>query len=200
MNPATDNSGNRGSDEDTFLPLLIALIVTLVLAPLAKPLPLVTVLAGFLAQLAGLYAVRHDRAFRATVFGGLILCLPLRLAEQIAGNLHPVLILLSHATTGAYFALLCVVVVRVIAQQRVTSQTVIGAICGYLLRSHGTRKPVSRRGAVFAEVGENGIGHFSAISASLRENPFFQHRWRRLRLPKSSRLQKVGTMSLFHAS
>ena len=133
MNPATDNSGNRGSDEETFLPLLIALIVTMALAPLAKPLPLLVSLIGAVAQLSGLFAVRHDRSFRATVIGGLAIGLPMRLAAQLVGDQYPTLILLSHIATGAYFAILSVVVVRVIAQPRVTSQTVIGAVCGYLL-------------------------------------------------------------------
>ena len=43
-------------------------------------------------------------------------------------------LLMMHAAIGAYFALLgFVVLFRVIAHQRVTSQTVIGAICGDLL-------------------------------------------------------------------
>ena len=68
------------------------------------------------------------------MIGGLAIGLPMRLAAQLVGDQYPTLILLSHIATGSYFAILSVVVlVRVIAQPRVTSQTVIGAICGYLL-------------------------------------------------------------------
>lgn len=121
-------------NQDTFLPLLVALIVTLVLAPLAKPLPVVAFLLVATAQFAGLFAVRYDRMFRATVIGGLAVCLPLRVAAQLVGDQYPVLILLSHIAVGTYFTILSVVVlVRVIAQPRVTSHSVIGAVCGYLL-------------------------------------------------------------------
>jgi hypothetical protein len=125
---------STGSGQDSFLPLLVALIATLVLAPLAKPLPLVAFLVGAAAQLSGLFAVRHDRSFQATVIGVLAICLPLRLAAQLVGDQYPVLIVLSHIAAGSYFAILgTVVLVRVIAHPRVTSQTVIGAVCGYLL-------------------------------------------------------------------
>lgn len=127
-------SPNTSDGRDSFLPLLVALVVTMVLAPLAKPLPLLVFLIGVVAQLSGLFAVRHDRSFRAAVIGGLAVCIPLRLAAQLVGDQHSVLILLSHIAVGAYFAILGVVVlVRVIAHPRVTSQTVIGAVCGYLL-------------------------------------------------------------------
>lgn len=134
-NPASDHRGpDSSSGQDSFLPLLVALIATMVLTPLAKPWPLLVFLIGVVAQLSGLFAVRHDRSFRATVIGGLAICLPMRLAAQLVGDQHPVLILLSHVASGAYFAILSVVVlVRIIAHQRVTSQTVVGAICGYLL-------------------------------------------------------------------
>ncbi len=124
--------------QDSFLPLLVALFVTLMLVPLVvKPLPLLAFLIGTVAQLMGLFAVRRDPLFRAAVIGGLAICLPSRLAAQLIGDQHPVLILLSHAAAGAYFAILSVVVlVRVIAHPRVTSQTVIGAVCGYLLTGY----------------------------------------------------------------
>jgi hypothetical protein len=129
-----ESVGNRVPGEDSFLPLLIALSVTIALAPLAKPLPMVSAVLGVFVQLSALFAVRRDRSFLAAVIGGLTLCLPLRLAAQLAGDPYPVLILFSHAANGAYFLLLTVVVlVRVIAHPRVTTQTVIGAVCGYLL-------------------------------------------------------------------
>ena len=64
----------------------------------------------------------------------LLICLPLRWSAQFFGNQVPLLILLSHAVIGVTFAIMEVaVVVRVLAHQRITRQTVIGAICGYLL-------------------------------------------------------------------
>ena len=125
---------NTHSGQDAFLPLLVALIATLLLTPLAKPLPLVASLIGMAAQLAGLYAVWHNQSIRSIVISGLAICVPMRLAAQLAGNQYPLLIPFSHTTSGVYFAILTfVVLVRVIAHQQVTSQTVFGAVCGYLM-------------------------------------------------------------------
>ena len=87
-----------------------------------------------LVLLSGLLAVLRDRRFRAIVIGSLVVCLPLRWMAQLWGDSTPVLLLMSHVTVGITFAILEVVVlVRVIAHQQVTRQTVIGAVCGYLL-------------------------------------------------------------------
>lgn len=109
-------------------------MATLVLSPLAKPFPFLAMVLGGVAQATGLFVLRHDLSFRATVVSGLAICLPIRLAAQLAGQEYPMLILMSHIAAGMYFAILAVVVlVRIIANQQVTSETVIGAVCGYLL-------------------------------------------------------------------
>ena len=136
MNISTSISetSKAGGRQDSYLPLLIALTATLILTPFAKPLPVLASIIGSAAQLAGLYSVRHDRTFLATVTGGLLLCIPMRLAAQWMGDQYSLLILLSHICSGGYFAILAIVVLfRVIAHQRITSETVIGAVCGYLL-------------------------------------------------------------------
>ena len=126
LNTSPVSSPGTGDSRDSFLPLL--------LAPLARTLPLLAFLIVTGAQLAGVFAVLRDPLFRATVIGGLAVCLPLRLAAQLVGDQHPALILLAHLAAGAYFAILSVVVlVRVITHPRVTKQTVIGSVCGYLL-------------------------------------------------------------------
>lgn len=120
--------------EDSFLPLLVALVVMLALLPLLERWPLLMSSVASLVLLTGLLAVLRDRSFRAAVIGALVVCLPLRWMAQFWGNSTPVLLLLSHVTVGITFAILEVVVlVRVIAHPRVTRQTVIGAICGYLM-------------------------------------------------------------------
>ena len=54
--------------------------------------------------------------------------------ERVEDSFLPLLILLSHATIAIIFAIReVVVVIRVLTHQRITRETVIGAICGYLL-------------------------------------------------------------------
>ena len=131
---ANINSGDPSGGGDSFLPLLIALGVTLVLLPLGAALPLLFAVLASLVLVSGMIAVGRDRMFRAAVGIALVVCLSLRWTAQIWGSQHPVLILLSHISMVVYFVFLeAVVFLRVIAQRQVTKQTVIGAICGYLL-------------------------------------------------------------------
>jgi len=134
INSIDDNSGESGSGEDSFLPLLIALSVTLVLVPLGEALPILFSALASLILVAGMLAVRRDRTFRVAVGIALLIGLSLRWAAEFRGSQHLILILLSHTSVAAYFVFLEVIVFRrVITQKQVTSQTVIGAICGYLL-------------------------------------------------------------------
>ena len=129
-----DSTSSEPASEDSFLPLLTALVVMLVSVPLLEPVPLLMPVVASLVLVAGLLAVLRDRSFRAVVIGAVVVCLPLRWGAQFLGSSVPVLILLSHVSVGISFAILeIVVLVRVIAHRQVTRQTVIGAICGYLM-------------------------------------------------------------------
>ena len=130
----TNASVRPRDNEDTFLPLLVALVLMLVLAPLLQLVPLLVTTLSPVVLLAGLWAVLCDRTFRMLLGAALLVCLPLRWGAHFFGTQAPLLILLSHATVGITFAIMeVVVVVRVLGHQRITRQTVIGAICGYLL-------------------------------------------------------------------
>lgn len=119
---------------DSFLPLLVILVSILIVMPLANRSPSLAIFSAVAIQFAGLFAVWKDRSFRIAATSGVMICLPLRAAAQFAGDSFPILILLSHLSVGVYIALLiAVVLIRVIAHRRVTSHTVIGAICGYIL-------------------------------------------------------------------
>ena len=133
-NPASKIPCGQSGGGDSFLPLLIALSVTLVLLPLGTAVPLLFAVLASLVLVSGMLAVRHDRMFRLAVGIAVLTCLPMRWAAQFWGSQHPELILLSHVSVVVYFVFLeGVVFLRVIAQRQVTKQTVIGAICGYLL-------------------------------------------------------------------
>lgn len=138
--PVSTSKHSTSSDLDTnepvdsFLPLLVILVSIVLVLPLANHSPSLAIIGALAIQFAGLFAVWKDRGFRIAAIGGVIICVPLRAVAQFAGDSFPILILLSHLSVGVYIALLFVVVlVRVIAHRRVTSHTVIGAICGYVL-------------------------------------------------------------------
>lgn len=134
INSRSDSPREADRAGDSFLPLLIALVLMLVLIPMLQPLPLLTSVIASFVLVAGLLAVFRDRTFRAAVIGALVLCLPLRWAAQFAGHRFPWLILSSHVALGATFAVLeAFVLARVLTHERVTRQTVLGAICGYLM-------------------------------------------------------------------
>jgi hypothetical protein len=133
-NPAGKSPRGQSGGGDSFLPLLIALSVTLVLLPLGTAVPFLFAVLASLVLVAGMLAVRRDPKFRMAVGIALMVCLPLRWGAQFWGSEHPELILLSHVSVAVYFGFLeGVVFLRVMAHRQVTSQTVIGAICGYLL-------------------------------------------------------------------
>ncbi len=126
----TDNEAER----DSFLPLLLALVAMLAFLPLLAPWPLLMSSIASLVLLTGLLAVLRDRPFRLAVISALVVGLPLRWMAQFWGNSTPVLLLLSHATIAITFAILeIVVLVRILTHSRVTRQSVIGAICGYVI-------------------------------------------------------------------
>lgn len=131
---ADDRASQPTNREDSFLPLLVALICMLVLIPMLQPLPVLTSGISTLVLLAGLLAVHNDRKVRAVVIASLTICLPLRWVAQFWGHQLPGLILASHVSLAATFGVLDIfVLARILTHSRVTRQTVIGAICGYLM-------------------------------------------------------------------
>ena len=134
MSTVDDSSGTHVGGEDSFLPLLVALVVTLVMAPMQVLLPLLATVLASAVLLAGLWLVLRDRSYRLFVGVSLLVCLPLRWTALFFGDQVPLLVLASHTTIGITFVIVEVAVVsRVLTHQRITRETVIGAICGYLL-------------------------------------------------------------------
>jgi hypothetical protein len=117
-----------------YTPLLIALSATAILSSLADQWPVTTSILATAILLTGLRAVARDHMLRLVVGGLLAVCLPLRWAAHTFGDEYFWLLFLSHISLVVYFSLLeGIVLVRVITPHRITSQTVVGAICGYLL-------------------------------------------------------------------
>lgn len=120
--------------EISFIPLLVTLILAPTLFPLSAYLPVIFTVVVSLSLLSGMRAVMKFPGFR--ISAGIVLCvgLPLRWAAHLWGNEYPWLTLASHAVVGLYFVILEIFVIsQVIAHPRITSQTLLGAVCGYLL-------------------------------------------------------------------
>lgn len=117
-----------------YTPLLVALCATAILSSLADYWPITTSILASAILLTGLRAVARDHLLRLVVGGLLVICLPLRWAAHTFGDEYFWLLFLSHVSLVVYFSLLeGIVLVRVIRPHRITSQTIVGAICGYLL-------------------------------------------------------------------
>ena len=86
-------SDQQSGGRDSFLPLLIALSLMLVLIPISETFPLLFTVLGTLVLLSGMLAVLRDRSFRLAVGAALVICLPLRWAAHFLGNQSPFLIL-----------------------------------------------------------------------------------------------------------
>ncbi|HTN02951.1 potassium channel family protein [Planctellipticum variicoloris] len=133
-NDAPSASAPPAPPKIIYTPLLVALCATAILSSLADYWPITTSILASAILLTGLRAVARDHLLRLVVGGLLVICLPLRWAAHTFGDEYFWLLFLSHVSLVIYFSLLeGIVLVRVIRPHRITSQTVIGAICGYLL-------------------------------------------------------------------
>ena len=131
--PSRATNPHPASDQ-SFLPLFIALCLAALLFPISEYVPYLFTIVASVALLAGMMAVQKDHMFR--LLAGIVLCLslPLRWSSHFWGDQLPWIALVSHILAGIYFAILeAYVIVQVMAYRRITRQTLIGAVCGYLL-------------------------------------------------------------------
>lgn len=118
----------------TFIPLLVALLVVLVLAPLVNQYRLLTSVMVSLLLLAGVFTVHRHHALRIAAVLGLALTLCLRWMAHFVGYEQEHWLVLSHAMIAGYMAFLTMVVFcTVLTHREITRNTVMGATCGYLL-------------------------------------------------------------------
>ncbi len=118
----------------TFIPLLVALSSLLVLAPLVEHEPLVVAVLTSLLLLTGVFTVHRNPPLRLAAVIGLLLSLSLRWLAHFLGAEHDILRLVSHLAISGYMAFLTAVVFfTVLTHREISFDTVIGAVCGYLL-------------------------------------------------------------------
>jgi hypothetical protein len=119
---------------ETFIPLLSALIIVLVFSPLAEGSPMLSMALISLVLITSVLALHRSMWLRGSMAIALLLTVGLRWLAHAYGETHEVLAPISHLAIGGYLsvlAALCVVVV--VRRGKVTHDTVIGAVCGYLL-------------------------------------------------------------------
>jgi membrane protein CcdC involved in cytochrome C biogenesis len=134
MKRQTRQGQTQGVRRESFLPLLFALVCVLVATPVATEIPLLPSLLISVLLLSGLFAVASSRTALTVAVVGLLITLALRWTVHFLGPERTPLVVLTHLTMAAYLGFLCgLVVVRVLAHQRITRDTVTGALCGYLL-------------------------------------------------------------------
>lgn len=119
---------------ESFFPLLSALVFVLIMAPLTAQTLLLPSLLVSAMLLSGVFAVVRSRTSLWFVVAGLICSLSLRWLVYFVGEQSTLLVVLTHLAMTAYLVLLFVLVVRRVASHPlITRDTVLGAVCGYLL-------------------------------------------------------------------
>lgn len=118
----------------TFVPLLVGLLILLVVTPLAEAWPLGSAILVSFVLITGIFAVHGNPLLRRVVVVFLAMVLGIRWLVHLHGEEHKSLVLMSHLTVGIYMLLLGVIcVATVLRRERITRDTVLGAVCGYIL-------------------------------------------------------------------
>ncbi|UCF34649.1 MAG: hypothetical protein JSV78_04955 [Phycisphaerales bacterium] len=118
----------------TFIPLLAGLVLMLVLAPLLDEIPIASTLLVSVILLTGIFTVYRNPRLRIAVTAGLVVALLLRWLAYSFGSEHETILVFAHLVVSSYFAFIGVIVVAsVLGHREVTHNTLIGAVCGYLL-------------------------------------------------------------------
>ncbi len=118
----------------TFVPLLVGLLILLVFTPLAEAWPLSSTILVSFVLITGVFAVHGNRLLRQVVVVFLAMVLGIRWLVHLHGEEHKSLVVVTHLAVGMYMLLLGLIcVATVLRRERITRDTVLGAICGYIL-------------------------------------------------------------------
>jgi hypothetical protein len=118
----------------TFIPLLVALLIVLVIAPVAGDWPLASSLLVACVLITGVFAIHDIPMLRRTMVAIVVAILALRWLAHLYGEEHGALVAMSHLTFCMYMILLgAICIAAVLRREQVTGDTVLGAVCGYML-------------------------------------------------------------------
>lgn len=118
----------------TFVPLLVALVTVLVVAPFAEGWPLLSAILISILLITGVFAVHEHRLLRRGILVALVAVVVIRWLSHLYGETHEALVVAGHVAVGLYMLTLCALCLSIVLRrEQVTSDTVLGAVCGYLL-------------------------------------------------------------------
>lgn len=127
-------TAQHGSHGGTFTLLLAALVILLVLKPVLESVPLASSLMASVVLVVGILSVHRGGWVGVGMALALMLVLGLRWIAHFWGEDNRILATAGHAAVSAYLFLLFLFCVAVVLHRgRVTSDTIVGAVCGYLL-------------------------------------------------------------------
>ncbi len=134
MGPASFLTRYLGS---SFTPLLVMLLVIQTFFPLVYSSPVASLLLTSLMLAASIPAVRPSARLRITAVVAFIFVLTVRVALVRFDPEPPGYTVVAFLVTAAYVAFIAInVLTAVIRRTRITANTVVGAICVYLLMAH----------------------------------------------------------------
>ncbi len=123
-----------GALNGTFVPLLVGLIVVLVVLPIAETWPLGVGLIVSAVLVTGIFTVQENSNLRKLMVAILFLVLTVRWIGHLYGEQHKALVVVAHLAVGSYMAILAVIcATSAIRRRQVDRDTVLGAVCGYVL-------------------------------------------------------------------
>jgi hypothetical protein len=123
-----------GSLNGTFVPLLAALVIVAVAAPLATGMPVVSTILVSFVLVAGVFAVHGSPLLRQGAVAAFVAVLALRWLAHIHGEEHQGMVIAAHLAICMYMILLgWMCVSTVLRRETITRDAVLGAVCGYIV-------------------------------------------------------------------
>lgn len=133
MREAT-TKGWLGQLEGTFVPLLVALIAMFVIPAFVEEWDILLTLLLSLLLITGVFTIQRNPTLRYTVVVVLVAGLMVRWLSYFYAEQSTALVLTSHVLIAAYMLLLGGIAVEtVLRRKKINHDTILGAICGYLL-------------------------------------------------------------------
>ncbi len=117
-----------------FSPLLVSLVLTLILAPVLEAHRLAGSILISIVLLTGILAVRRERHVLVATLVLVIPALTARWISELFDSTQSLTSAVAQSLLALYLLLIAVVVLlAVLGHEKVTPQTVVGAVCVYLL-------------------------------------------------------------------
>jgi len=127
-------TNKRPARTGAFTPLLLALVGVIVTSPLLSLHPLVGGVVVLFVLIAGIFAVQGRIKLRLALIVLTLVVMAFRWLAGLYGLERPAVVLASHVSIALYIGIVAVFCITTVLRHRpITRDTVVGAICGYIL-------------------------------------------------------------------